>query len=183
MSRRRAEQRRDDDPQRTHMRMQYKSLVVPLQFYLFVKCADLHLDPRKVADEAWVLAFSMPRGRRDYRALRERADGIVQERIDAGVDAREADYSLVQVFDAYFKGKYLVLREGLQSLDELPLDDRRAYQAKLLDLLANESIAATMEAAVFENREREREKLANLAEANHGLSVLESFFADVRERR
>ncbi|WP_119580062.1 hypothetical protein [Streptomyces europaeiscabiei] len=180
MSRRRAEQRRDDDPQRTHMRLQYKSLVVPLQFYLFVKCAALQLDPRKVADEAWILAFSEPHSIRGYRALRRRADGIVQERIDAGVEAREADYSLVQVFDTYFKGKYLVLREGLQALDELPLDDRRSYQAKLLDLLANESVAAIMGAAVFANRERERGKLASLAEANHDLSVLESFFADVR---
>ncbi|EDY55740.1 MULTISPECIES: hypothetical protein [Streptomyces] len=183
MSRRRAEQRRDDDPRRTHMRLQYKSLVVPLQFYLFVKCAALHLDPRKVADEAWILAFSEPHSLRSYRALRERADSIVQERIDAGVDPRDADYSLVQAFDTYFKGKYLVLREGLHALDQLPLDDRRAYQAKLLDLLANENVAAVMGAAVFENREREREKLANLAEANHDLSVLESFFADVRGKR
>lgn len=183
MSRRRAEQRLDDDPRRTHMRLQYKSLVVPLQFYLFVKCAALHLDPRKVADETCILAFSEPLDPRTYRALRDRADGIVRERIDAGVDHRAADYSLVQVFDTYFKGKYPVLREGLQALDELPLDDRRAHQARLLDLLANENVAAVIGAAVFENREQERGKLAKLAEANLDLSVLESFFADVRGKR
>ncbi|MFF8946693.1 hypothetical protein ACF1A5_31445 [Streptomyces sp. NPDC014864] len=181
MSRRRAE-RGDDDPRRRELRLQYKTLVVPLQFYLFVKCAALHIDPRKVADETCIMAFSQPRDPRTYRTLRERADGIVQERIDAGVDHRPDDYSLAQVFDTYFKGKYPVVREGLAALDERPLHERKTHEDELLELLANENIAAVIGAAVCENREQQRGALAKLADANVDLSVLESFFADVRRR-
>ncbi|MFE4970479.1 hypothetical protein [Streptomyces sp. NPDC056660] len=179
MSRRQAEYG-DEDPRREEVRLQYKSLILPLQFYLFMKCAGTDLDPRKVADEAYISVFSQRYGLRNYRALRHRADAIVDERMGGGIDERVDNYSLAQLFDTYFRGKYPVVREGMSALDELTVEERKPLEDGLLELLGDENFAAVMGVAVFENREQERGKLAKLTDANVDLSVLRLFFADVR---
>lgn len=179
MSRRRAKSG-EEDPRRQVVRLQYKSLIIPLQFYLFVKCAGRGLDPRKVADEAYISVFSQEGGPRSYRALRDRADAVLDERVGGGGEDRTDGYSLAQLFDTYFRGKYPVLREGMCALDELAAEDRKVLEEGLLDLLGNENVAAAMGAAVFQNREQEKGKLAKLTDANVDLSVLKLFFADVR---
>ncbi|MFJ4836358.1 hypothetical protein ACIP79_41675 [Streptomyces sp. NPDC088747] len=168
-----------EDPRRKEIRLQYNSFIVPLQFYLLIKCAYLVMNPRDVADEAYITLSTKHRGPCTYDALRQLADEIVQERVDGGVDSRSDHSSLKQLFDSYFRGKYHVVRELVCALDDLEDEDRKIQEARLLDLLANENIAAVIGEAVLANSGQERKDLARLTEESSDLDELKSFFADL----